>query len=63
MTLTSYVATKDLFQALIRAKRGTRPSSDGSTGMADREAQVARTARRDQESVLRTIASARSHGA
>ena len=24
MTLTNYVATKDLFQALIRAKRGVR---------------------------------------
>jgi hypothetical protein len=24
MTLTNYVATKDLFQALIRAKRGER---------------------------------------
>lgn len=25
MTLTSYVATKDLFQALVRAKRGLAP--------------------------------------
>jgi len=27
MTFTNYVATKDLFQALIRAKRGVRPPS------------------------------------
>ena len=63
MTLTNYVATKDLFQALIRAKRGTRPSSVGSSGMPEREAQVANTAWREPESVLRTFAPARAHRA
>ena len=53
MTLTNYVATKDLFQALIRAKRGTRPSGVTPPGMPKSEA----PARREAEPAVRKLAS------
>ncbi len=53
MTLTNYVATKDLFQALIRAKRGTRPSGVTPPGMPKSEA----PAWREAEPAVRKLAS------